>query len=147
MRQKLIELEKLLLEKVKNAQQAAERTKKEAHTLGHAAAGSWSVGAERNFAEGQAAIAADNLEKIETLLKEIRTSLKRQVSRVEPVCFLETVYEDGRKLNFYLVKHPVHLKEVTLVSSNSALGRHLSGKGVGDKAKFSNSVLTIEKIG
>ncbi len=145
MRIKLKGFESIVIERIKRARASAERTKKEANSLGHAAAGSWSVGAERNFAEGQAAINAENLAKLEKLLKAIHASLEKDATSIEPVCYIKMI-NNGVIDSFYLVDEPVFLKNIKMISSSSPFGQALADKKVGDKIKFQDSSIEILNV-
>jgi len=136
-RQKLLELLQSLQEKVRKAGEYAVKTKESANEVAKSAAGSWSAAGDREHSRAQAVIVEENLNKLKRASKEIETFIGKPVpEKIEPVCFMTLIYDNGEEKEFYLVQHPIHLQRFNLISLKSPLGQSLMGKRVNEKFEY-----------
>jgi transcription elongation GreA/GreB family factor len=136
-RQKLLELQQSLEKKARKAGEFAIKTKESANEVARSAAGSWSAAGDREHSHAQAVIVEENLNKLKRTSEEIEAFINRPVpEKIEPVCFMTLVYDNGEEKEFYLVRDPIHLQGFNLISPKSPLGQSLIGKRVNEKFEY-----------
>ena len=110
---------------------------------------------DKYHAQNAAALAKSYVKRLEKLKKEIQEAKEEPETIVKPTCYIEVEYDDGSKLNFYLVENAVSLAGFLFISSLSPLGSSILEKKVGEtftyefqkdgaKRKFSGKIVRIE---
>ncbi|OGM02098.1 hypothetical protein A2115_03650 [Candidatus Woesebacteria bacterium GWA1_41_8] len=136
-RQKLLELLQSLQKKALKAGEFAAKTKESANEVAKSAAGSWSAAGDREHSRAQAVIVEENLNELKRINKEIETFIGKPVpEKIEPVCFMTLIYDNGEEKEFYLVHDPIHLSGFNLISPKSPLGQSLMGKRINEKFEY-----------
>lgn len=143
MRAKLSELLPVLEKQIEKAEKRAGETKSAADEIARAAVGSFSQSGDIEHSRNQSYLALEHLGRLRKLYEEIKGEIEKDIpEKVRPPCFLKIDIE-GKVEEFFLVKNPVLISGVKLVSSKSPLGQELLGKKAGDKVGGK----TIKEIG
>jgi len=133
-RVKLVKLLERLEDEIKIAKKRAGDTHTAASEIARAAASSPSQSGDRTHAEGQALLSKKLLTELNNLKSEVMNFADKDVpTLVEVPCYLEVVFSNGEKREFYLVRTPVNICGVNLVSRESLLGQVVQGRKVGDE--------------
>lgn len=100
-----------------------------------ASSASWSAGGDVLYAQGQAKVVKENLDRLIAFRDEVKVAIKsKKPELISPVCFVKIKYQNiDKPAEFYLVSEPVYLSGYKFVSADSTLGKMLLGKKEGDK--------------
>lgn len=115
----------------------------------------WSQSGDKYHAQVAAQMTRDYLGRIEKLKSEVENAKIRSLDKVEPVSFVEIKYDDGSSLSFTFVTNGVSLTRTLFISKDSALGKAIFGRKVGESfyyelvggentRKFSGKIVRID---
>jgi transcription elongation GreA/GreB family factor len=135
-----VERKRLLLEiissEIESASHAAENAKGLAVEFADA---SFSQSGEREIYGIAAELAESTLHELQALREEVASASNETVTTAQPVCFVELDYDDGETEQCYLVSSVAKLQDITLITTQSAVGKTILGKGVGETATYTVS--------
>ncbi len=137
-----------LFERVKEIENAASEAAKNSNLAANDASGglvaSYSVAGDVEHARNSANLSMQKAEAIKRLSEEIQSDLETPIKEtVEPACFISLVFEDGSSKEIYLVKNPVFIPGVNLISPESLMGQALVGKKKGDEFSYYSGTQTF----
>ena len=137
-RGKLHDLLGELNSQIEKSEKISNENKKTSEEVTKASSASWSAGGDVLYAEGQAKITKDNLDRLKVFRDKIINELKEPVpDTISASCFVTAQYESlDEPSGFYFVDAPVYVSGLKLVTADSTLGKILVGKKKGDKLSF-----------
>jgi transcription elongation GreA/GreB family factor len=118
----------------------ANKVKIAANEIAKSSYNSPSQSGDRFHSQGQAEIAQEKAERLESVLTRVKRELENKVpEKIFPICWVNLEYEDGIKDGFYYIDEPLSLPGYKFVSSNSPFGGSLAGKKVGDSFEYTSA--------
>lgn len=142
MRPKILILIEKVESELKKANDYAAKTKEAALEIAKSAAASPSQSGDREHSKNQAEIAAEYLKNLE-VSRELLLSIEQNTpQKVQANVFVKLEYDDGQVQEYYLVKNPIKLSDLKIISKESPLGKSLLGLKIGDKFKVTDPPLS-----
>jgi hypothetical protein len=122
---------------IEKSERFSTENKKTSDEVTKASSASWSAGGDVLYAEGQAKMAKENLDRLTTFRDKIKKELDEPVPEtITPTCFVKVKYENlDEPSGFYFVDAPVYVAGLKLVTADSTLGKIIMGRKKGEKLK------------
>ena len=137
-RTRIEELDERLSAEVIKAEIAAAESKQTANEASHGMATSYSVAGDVEHAKNSALLSLERLSALKKLKKEVDEALNNKAPEiVEPVCFIEISFSDGKKSEFYFVNNSAYISGLDFISPDSILGKAIIGNSIGDSFSYS----------
>jgi hypothetical protein len=137
-RGKLQDLLADLNSQITKSERITQENSKTSEEVTKASSASWSAGGDVLYAEGQARITRENLERLKSFRDKIKKELEEPVPEtITPTCFVTVKYENlDSPSSFYFVDSPVYVAGLKLVTTDSTLGKIIYGRKKGEKLSF-----------